>query len=294
MYTHEVRTHKTRARSPKRKQKGRRHKHVDISQAAIFSSFRGLASPIWLCTLLNPLPSFLPHFSLRWVVLGISCRVPFVLICRVWQPLFTFLHLYFGTYSRDVSIYFPTLCACIVHDVFIYIYIYIPVHLFRCDCHIYLACLLFHPFAHYLRISFFPLLVCWFSCSCLCMYTHGAKTHKTRARSPKRKQKGRRRKHVDISQAAIFSSFRGLASPILVMYSFKLPSFLPHFSLRWVVLGISCRVSFVLISRVWQPLFTFLHLYFGSYSRDVGIYFPTLCACIVHDVCIYTCSPLSM
>ena len=227
--------------------------------------------------------SFLPPFFLRWVVLGISCHVPF-------------LHLYFGLCSRDVGIYFPTLCACIVHDVFIYIYI--PVHLFRCDCHIYLACLLFHPFAHYLRISFFPLLVCWFSCSCLCMYTHGAKTHKTRARSPKRKQKGRRRKHVDISQAAIFSSFRGLASPILVMYSFKLPSFLPHFSLRWVVLGISCRVSFVLISRVWQPLFTFLHLYFGSYSRDVGIYFPTLCACIVHDVSIYiyiyiyTCLPL--
>jgi len=47
------------ARSPKRKQKGRRHKHVDISQAAMFSSFRSLASPIRLCTLLNLLPSSL-------------------------------------------------------------------------------------------------------------------------------------------------------------------------------------------------------------------------------------------
>ena len=34
-------------------------KHVDISQAAMFSRFRGSASPIWLCTPLNPLPSSL-------------------------------------------------------------------------------------------------------------------------------------------------------------------------------------------------------------------------------------------
>ena len=57
MYTYEARTCGARARSPRRKQKGRRCKHVDISQAAMFSSFRGLASPIWLCTLLKPLPS---------------------------------------------------------------------------------------------------------------------------------------------------------------------------------------------------------------------------------------------
>ena len=31
----------------------------DISQATIFSRFKGLASPIWLCILLNPLPSSL-------------------------------------------------------------------------------------------------------------------------------------------------------------------------------------------------------------------------------------------
>ena len=71
------------------------------------------------------------------------------------------------------------------------------------------------------------------------------------------------------------------------MYSFKPPSFIPPFFLRWVVLGISSRVPFVLISKVWQPLFTFLHLYFGPCSKDVGIYFPALCASIMHDVCIY-------
>ena len=59
MYTHGARTHGARARSPRRKQKGLRCKHANISQAAMFSRFRGLASPIWFCTLLNPLPSSL-------------------------------------------------------------------------------------------------------------------------------------------------------------------------------------------------------------------------------------------
>ena len=57
MYTYRARTHGARAQSPKRKQKGRGCEHVDIRQAAMFSRFRGLASPIWLCTLLNPFPS---------------------------------------------------------------------------------------------------------------------------------------------------------------------------------------------------------------------------------------------
>ena len=35
---------------------------------------------------------------------------------------------------------------------------------------------------------------------------------------------------------------------------FQTPSFLLPFSLRWFVLGISCHVPFVLISRVWRPL----------------------------------------
>ena len=51
--------HGARAWSPRRKQKGQGCEHVDISQAAMFSRFRGLASPIWLCTLLNPLLSSL-------------------------------------------------------------------------------------------------------------------------------------------------------------------------------------------------------------------------------------------
>ena len=58
MYTHAARTHGAKAQSPRFKQKGRRCKHVDISQVAMFSRFRDLVSHIWLCTLLKPLPSF--------------------------------------------------------------------------------------------------------------------------------------------------------------------------------------------------------------------------------------------
>ena len=59
MYTYGARKYGARARSPRRKQKGRGCEHKDISQAVMFSRFRGLASPIWLCTLLNPLSSYL-------------------------------------------------------------------------------------------------------------------------------------------------------------------------------------------------------------------------------------------
>ena len=69
MYTNGARMHRARAWSPRCKQKGRRCKHVDTSQAPIFSSFRGLAFPTWLCTLLNPLPFSLLSLldGLYWV-----------------------------------------------------------------------------------------------------------------------------------------------------------------------------------------------------------------------------------
>ena len=47
---------------PKCKQNRRRCEHVDISQPTMFSRFRGLSYPIWLCTLLNLLPSSLLSF----------------------------------------------------------------------------------------------------------------------------------------------------------------------------------------------------------------------------------------
>ena len=57
MYVHGARMLGARARSPRRKRKGCRHKHVNMSQVATVSRSRSLAYPFWLCTLSNP---FLP------------------------------------------------------------------------------------------------------------------------------------------------------------------------------------------------------------------------------------------
>ena len=80
--------------------------------------------PIWLFNFLNP---FLPPPFL----FQMGCVRYHAMYSRVWQPLFTFLHLYFRTCSRDVGIYFPALCTCIVHDVCIYI----PACPLQCECH---------------------------------------------------------------------------------------------------------------------------------------------------------------
>ena len=57
MYTHGARMYGARAWFPKHKQKGRGCEHVNIRPTVVFKTFRGLDFPIWLCTLLNPLPS---------------------------------------------------------------------------------------------------------------------------------------------------------------------------------------------------------------------------------------------
>ena len=68
----------------------------------------------------------------------------------------------------------------------------------------------------YMLFAFFPSIACpLVSYLCLCIYTHGARMHGVRARSPRRKQKGRRYKYIDMSQATMFSSFRGLASQMI-------------------------------------------------------------------------------
>ena len=70
----------------------------------------------------------------------------------------------------------------------------------------------FMPF-HMLFASFPSIARLLVSCLCLCMYTHGVRTLGARAQSSRRKQKGHVCKHVDISQAAMFSRFRSSAFP---------------------------------------------------------------------------------
>ena len=59
-------------------------------------------------------------------------------------------------------------------------------------CLPYLPCLSASCLYHVLFASF-PSIACLLvSCLCLCMYTHGARTHEARAQSPRCKQKRRR------------------------------------------------------------------------------------------------------
>ena len=104
---------------------------------------------------------------------------------------------------------------------------YLPFCLFVC----FLACLLAMPIMFTCFMPFrtlfasFPSIALQVSCLCLYFYAHGARTHRARVRFPKHKQKGRGRKHVDISQAAIFSRFRSLVFPIwLCTLLYPLPS----------------------------------------------------------------------
>ena len=80
-------------------------------------------------------------------------------------------------------------------------------------------------YAFHMLFESFPSIACLLvSCLYLCMYTHEARTLGVRAQSPRRKQKGHGCKHVDISQAVMFSRFRRLAFPFW-LYSLKpLPS----------------------------------------------------------------------
>ena len=66
--------------------------------------------------------------------------------------------------------------------------------------------MLIHFLPFLMLFASFPYVSCLLvSCLCLCMYTHGARTLGARAQSLRRKQKGCGHKHVDISQAAMFS-----------------------------------------------------------------------------------------
>ena len=84
----------------------------------------------------------------------------------------------------------------------------LPSHLFACFLVLCLPCLscLFALCLLCMHFASFPSIACLLvSCLYLYMYTHGAKTHRARARSPKCKQKVRGCKHVDIRQVAMFN-----------------------------------------------------------------------------------------
>ena len=139
-----------------------------------------------------------------------------VLVCR---PCFNTMELWAVDPNLHLSLVDTTFClpfTCLSSFLFAFLLdcllVFLLAFLFLCfPC---LSCLSALCLFHMLFASF-PSIACLLvSYLHLCMYTHGARIHEARAWSPKRKQKRQRHKHLDISQAAMFISFRGLASPI--------------------------------------------------------------------------------
>ena len=99
---------------------------------------------------------------------------------------------------------FAFLLVCLLACLLAFLFLCLP-----CLSCLSTLCLFTCPMHLFLSIAY--LLV---YCSCLCIYTYGARMHKGRTRSPRCKQKGWGCKLVDIKQAVMFNSFRGLAFPI--------------------------------------------------------------------------------
>ena len=125
--------------------------------------------------------------TLAYMFMHESC----LLVCR---PCFNTMKLWTSDPNLYLSLAETTFC------------------LLSCLLHLY-ACLLYTHCALSMHL-FLSIAYLLFSCLCLCMYMHGARTHGARAQSPRRKQKGQRYKHVNMSQVDMFSRFRGLASPV--------------------------------------------------------------------------------
>ena len=156
-----------------------------------FRSMRCYAYHACLCHLLAFYASL--HACLHvhaWVLLAsVSSLLQHNEVMDIWSKS-TFV-------PRGHHILFVFLLFCLLTCLRTFLFLCLP-------CLSWLSALyLFH-----MLFTSFPSIACLLvSCLCLYMYTHGARMHGARALSPKRKQKGRGCKHVDISQAAISRDF---------------------------------------------------------------------------------------
>ena len=133
-------------------------------------------------------------FMLAYMSMHESC----LLVCR---PYFNTMNLWTFDPNLHLSLMDTTICllsclfACFLTCLLAFLFLCLP-----CLSCLFVLCLL------HMHFAFFPSIACLLvSCLCLCMYTHGARMYGVRAQSLKRKQKGRRCKHVDMSQVATFS-----------------------------------------------------------------------------------------
>ena len=130
-------------------------------------------------------------YMLAYMSMHESC---FLVCC----PYFNTIKLWTSDPNLHLSLVNTTFCLPF------YLFVFFLVCLFACLVYSFLVCLFaclscgsscllpyailaisillvcFTTLCFYLRF-FLPLLVCWFSCLCLCMYTYGARTHRARA-----------------------------------------------------------------------------------------------------------------
>ena len=128
-------------------------------------------------------------YTLTYMFMQESC----LLVCR---PCFNTMKLW--TFDPNLHFSLTDTTFCLFSCLFVFLLICLLSYFFA--CHAYHACSIY-AFSYVLCIfSFHDCLLV--SCFCLCMYTHGARTYGARPRFSKRKQKGRKREHVEISQVA--------------------------------------------------------------------------------------------
>ena len=116
-------------------------------------------------------------YTLAYMSIHESC----LLMCR---PCFNTMKLWTSDPNQYLSLADTTFCllSCLFAFLLICLLSYYA-------CHVYHAYLLYASFIYSLHL-FLSIACLLVSCSCLCMYTHGARTHRGRTRSLRRKQKG--------------------------------------------------------------------------------------------------------
>ena len=166
----------------------------------ISRSVRWYAYHACLCQSLALYANTLAHMSMHESCLLVCCSC--FNIMKLW------------TFDPNLHLSFTNSPFCLLSCLFAFSLVCLHSYFFA--YHVYHVYLLYASFICSLHL--FPFIACLLVpclclCLCLCMYTHGARMLGDKAQSPRRKQKGRKREHVEISQVAIFSRFRSLAFP---------------------------------------------------------------------------------
>ena len=127
------------------------------------------------------------------------------LYVHAWALLVSVLSILWHNEAMDTRSK-PTFVSCGHHLLFAILLVCLLASWFLCLpllLHLFASCL----FIHTSHLS--PSIACLqVSCPCLCMYAHGSRMHRARARFLRCKQKGHKWEHANMSQTTVVSRFR--------------------------------------------------------------------------------------